>query len=59
MDKNKSKFNWEEGDVKFQLPQCSDCERNTGPYTCEIYGDKPIQFTRNEEVCVYKVLETN
>lgn len=52
----KDKFNWKAGDFKARLPQCAYCVRNTGPYTCEIYGDKPIEYTRNKTTCPYKVI---
>lgn len=55
----KDKFNWKAGDFKATLPQCAYCERNTGAYTCEIYGDKPLMFSRNEEECPYKVIPKN
>ena len=51
------KFNWKKGDFKAELPQCSDCIRNTKVNECEIYGTKPDEFLSNKATCPYKVPE--
>jgi hypothetical protein len=53
----KKKFNWRKGDVKADLPQCHDCERNLGPDECEIYGEKPEDIVLNKRIYPYKVKE--
>lgn len=51
------KFNWKGGDIKVQLPQCGDCAKNTGPTSCEEFGQKPDKYVENKYKCPEKIVK--
>jgi len=53
MDKKEKRFTQDDLE-KLDLiivPQCFDCKNNIGKNKCNIYGEKPIKYLKNKEVC--------
>jgi hypothetical protein len=57
-ESRRGKFEWQEGDVKFEIPQCYNCAYNEG-ITCLKFGSKPRQYAKNEQNCPEKVIDKN
>lgn len=52
-----SKFEWQPGEVKLILSQCSNCENNKGAIKCTEYGSKPNKYLDNKEICPAHIKE--
>jgi len=48
----KERFNENIENIEITLkPQCSNCKNNMGKLECKAYGEKPIKYLKNKEVC--------
>ncbi|NLY72825.1 MAG: hypothetical protein GX079_03950 [Tissierellia bacterium] len=33
------------------IPQCNSCKFGKGYYGCKVYGEKPLKYRKNKEIC--------